>query len=48
MGLDPDVAAALATRPTTQLCKNCMPNRNGVQAFRNDYYQSAAVVVQRV
>ena len=48
MGLDPDVAAALATRPTTQLCKNCMPDRKGEQAFRNDCYQSVAVVGQRV
>ena len=48
MGLDPDVAAALATRPTTELCKNCMPDRKGVQVFRNVCYQSAVVVVQRV
>ena len=48
MGLDPDVAAALATRPTTELCKNCMPDRKGEQAFRNDCYQCVAVVGQRV
>jgi len=48
MGLDPDVAAALAARPTTELCKNCMPDRKGEQGFRNDCYQSAAVVGQRV